>query len=395
MNQTRQGNVQQAKRSDLITLFLCGDVTTGRGIDQILAHPSDPTIHEPYMKDARGYVEIGERVNGPIPRSVAPDYIWGDTLDELERSAPDLRIINLETSVTKSDDYWEGKQIHYRMHPENADCITAAKIDVCSLANNHVLDWGYIGLEETLETLRKAKIRGVGAGMNLIEAEAPAIVEVLGKGRVIVFAVGSPTGGMPLNWAASEKRSGINLLRDFSDDTIQDLRKKVREVKQERDIVVLSIHWEGNWGYHVPQKEIDFAHRLIEEAGIDLIHGHSSHHVKGIEVYQDRLILYGCGDFLNDYEGIGGYEHYRSDLGLMYFASVDSSTGKLVQLQMTPTQIKHFKVNRASRDDALWLAHTLNREGRMFGTRARVDEDNRLTLSWDRSGDNSTADDER
>ncbi|HMK77103.1 MAG TPA: CapA family protein [Thermodesulfobacteriota bacterium] len=382
MNQTRQGNVQQAKRSDLITLFLCGDVTTGRGIDQILAHPSDPTIHEPYMKDARGYVEIGERVNGPIPRSVAPDYIWGDTLDELERSAPDLRIINLETSVTKSDDYWEGKQIHYRMHPENADCITAAKIDVCSLANNHVLDWGYIGLEETLETLRKAKIRGVGAGMNLIEAEAPAIVEVLGKGRVIVFAVGSPTGGMPLNWAASEKRSGINLLRDFSDDTIQDLRKKVREVKQKRDIVVVSIHWGGNWGYDVPQKEIDFAHQLIDKAGADMIYGHSSHHVKRIEVYQDKLILYGCGDFLNDYEGIGGYEHYRSDLGLMYFATVDPLAGRLVQLQMTPTQIRHFKVNRASRDDALWLTHALNRERRKFGTRVKVDEDNRLALFW-------------
>jgi len=382
MNQTRQGNVQQAKRSDLITLFLCGDVTTGRGIDQILAHPSDPTIHEPYMKDARGYVEIGERVNGPIPRSVAPDYIWGDTLGELERSAPDLRIINLQTSVTKSDDYWEGKQIHYRMHPENADCITAAKIDVCSLANNHVLDWGYIGLEETLETLRKAKIRGVGAGMNLIEAEAPAIVEVLGKGRAIVFAVGSPTGGMPLNWAASEKRSGINLLRDFSDDTIQDLRKKVREVKQKRDIVVVSIHWGGNWGYDVPQKEIDFAHQLIDKAGADMIYGHSSHHVKRIEVYQDKLILYGCGDFLNDYEGIGGYEHYRSDLGLMYFATVDPLAGRLVQLQMTPTQIRHFKVNRASRDDALWLTHALNRERRKFGTRVKVDEDNRLALFW-------------
>jgi len=382
MNQTRQGNVQQAKRSDLITLFLCGDVTTGRGIDQILAHPSDPTIHEPYMKDARGYVEIGERVNGPIPRSVAPDYIWGDTLDELERSAPDLRIINLETSVTKSDDYWEGKQIHYRMHPENADCITAAKIDVCSLANNHVLDWGYIGLEETLETLRKAKIRGVGAGMNLIEAEAPAIVEVLGKGRVIVFAVGSPTGGMPLNWAASEKRSGINLLRDFSDDTIQDLRKKVREVKQKRDIVVVSIHWGGNWGYDVPQKEIDFAHQLIDKAGADMIYGHSSHPVKRIEVYQVKLLPYGCGDFLNDYEGIGGYEHYRSDLGLMYFATVDPLAGRLVQLQMTPTQIRHFKVNRASRDDALWLTHALNRERRKFGTRVKVDEDNRLALFW-------------
>lgn len=382
MNRIGRGAAQPAKRTDLISLFLCGDVMTGRGIDQVLPHPSDPTIHESYMKDARGYVEIAERVNGPVPRSVAPGYIWGDALEELGRVAPDLRIVNLETSVTKSDDYWAGKQIHYRMHPENIDCITAAKIDVCSLANNHVLDWGYAGLEETLATLRKAGIRGVGAGMNLIEAEAPAIVDVPGKGRVIVFALGSPTSGVPLNWAASEKKPGVNLLRDFSDDTIQTIRKEVREVKEERDIVVLSIHWGGNWGYHTPQKETDFAHRLIEQAGIDLIHGHSSHHVKGIEIYQDRLILYGCGDFLNDYEGIGGYEHYRSDLGLMYFASVDSSTGKLVQLQLTPTQIRRFKGNRASREDALWLAHALNKEGRRFGTGIKVDEDNRLTLLW-------------
>jgi poly-gamma-glutamate synthesis protein (capsule biosynthesis protein) len=392
MNLTGQGSAQPAKRTDLTTLFLCGDVMTGRGIDQILRHPSDPAIHEPYMKDARGYVEIAERANGPIPRSVTYAYIWGDAPEELEGAAPDLRIINLETSITKSDDYWEVKQIHYRMHPENVDCITAAKIDVCSLANNHVLDWGYAGLEETLETLRKAGIRGVGAGMNLMEAEAPAIVEVPGKGRVIVFALGSPTSGVPLNWAALEKRLGINLLEDFSADTIQRLRKKVREVKQERDIVVVSIHWGGNWGYHVSQKEIDFAHQLIEEAGIDLIHGHSSHHVKGIEVYQGRLILYGCGDFLNDYEGIGGYERYRSDLGLMYFAGIKASTGKLVQLQMTPTQIRHFKVNRTSRDEALWLAHTLNRERRRFGTRVKLDEDNRLALFWDRSGDKTVTD---
>jgi poly-gamma-glutamate synthesis protein (capsule biosynthesis protein) len=372
---------------DLITLFLCGDVMTGRGIDQILPHPSDPAIHEGYMKDARGYVEIAEKVNGPIPRSVAPGYIWGDALDELERIAPDLRIINVETSVTKSDDYWEGKQIHYRMHPQNIDCITAAKIDACSLANNHVLDWGYSGLKETLETLRKAKIKGVGAGMNLKEAESPAIVEISGKGRVVVFAFGSPTSGVPLSWGASKKRPGINLLRDFSDDTVEGIGKRAQEVKQERDIVIASFHWGGNWGYNVPEEEIHFAHKLIDEAGVDMIHGHSSHHVKGIEVYHDGLILYGCGDFLNDYEGIGGYEYYRDDLGLMYFASMDPPTGKLVQLQMTPTQIKRFKVNRTSRDDALWLAHTLNREGRRFGTRVELDEDDRLTLFWDRSGD--------
>jgi poly-gamma-glutamate synthesis protein (capsule biosynthesis protein) len=383
MNQANQESAQQSRRTDPITLFLCGDVMTGRGIDQILRHPSDPEIHEGYMKDAGGYVTIAEKLNGPIPRSVAPGYIWGDALDELKRVAPDLRIINLETSVTKSDDFWKGKEVHYRMHPENIDCITAARIDVCSLANNHVLDWGYPGLKETLETLRKAKITSAGAGMNLKEAESPVVMEIKGKGRVIVFAFGSPTSGVPLNWAATEKRPGISLLRDFSDQTVQRIRERVQEVKQEGDIVVVSIHWGGNWGYRVPQEEIDFAHQLIDEAEVDMIHGHSSHHVKGIEVYQDRPILYGCGDFLNDYEGIGAYEYYRADLGLMYFASMDPSTGKSVQLQMTPTQIKHFNVNRASKDDAIWLADTLNREGEKFGTGVKRSEDNVLTLLWE------------
>jgi poly-gamma-glutamate synthesis protein (capsule biosynthesis protein) len=188
---------------------------------------------------------------------------------------------------------------------------------------------------------------------------------------------------VPISWAASQKRPGVNVLRDFSDDAVQRIRKRVQEVKQKGDIIVVLIHWGGNWGYHIPQEEIDFAHQLIDKAGVDIIHGHSSHHVKGIEVYRERLILYGCGDFLNDYEGIGGYEYYRADLGLMYFPTMDPGTGKLIQLQMTPTQIKYFKVNRASRDDTLWLSDTLNREGKRVGTRVELDEDNRLTLFWE------------
>ena len=127
-------------RSEPITLFLCGDVMTGRGIGQIMPNPSHPRIYEAYVKDAGGYVELAERENGPIPRSVDPAYIWGDALDELERVAPDVRIINLETSITTSEAYWKGKGINYRMHPENRPCLTAAKIDCCTLANNHVLD---------------------------------------------------------------------------------------------------------------------------------------------------------------------------------------------------------------------------------------------------------------
>lgn len=374
---------QEVTRKDLITMFMCGDVMTGRGVDQVLPHPGDPLIHEPYMRSARGYVALAEKANGPIQQPVRCSYIWGDALEELERVAPDLRIINLETSVTKSNDYWRSKDIHYRMNPENISCITAAKIEYCSLANNHILDWGYAGLTETLETLKKVNVTSAGAGQNLREAETPAVMEVERKGRVVVFSYGLETSGIPLRWAASEDKPGVNLLKDLSDKTVQHIKEKVAEVKQPRDIVVASIHWGSNWGYAIPSNQAAFAHKLIDDAGLDVIHGHSSHHVKGIEVYKDKLIIYGSGDFLNDYEGIGGYEEFRADLALMYFVSVDPSTGKLVHLHMTPMQIKHLKANRASRADALWLRDTLNREGKKFGTRVEWNKDNTLTLQWD------------
>ncbi len=355
----------------------------GRGIDQVLPHPSNPIIYEPYMKSARGYVDLAEEANGPIPRPVDFSYIWGDALEELERVAPDLRIINLETAITKSEDYWRGKGINYRMNPENIPSITVAKIDFCSLANNHILDWGYSGLRETLETLRKAGVKSAGAGKNLREAEAPAVMEVGGKGRVIVFSFGSVTSGIPLSWAASERRPGVNLLKDLSDKTVRRIKERVEEARQEGDIVIASIHWGSNWGYDIPSEQIGFAHRLIDDAGFDVIHGHSSHHVKGIEVYKERPVIYGCGDFINDYEGIAGYEYFRGDLGLMYFVGIDPSTRSLVYLRMIPTRIRRFRVNRASSADVLWMRDTLNREGKRFGTWVESNTDNTLELKWD------------
>jgi hypothetical protein len=145
-----------------VKIFMCGDVMTGRGIDQVLPHPADPQIHESYLKTAKGYVQLAEALNGPIRKPVSFDYIWGDALEELNRAAPHVRLINLETSITTSDDYWKGKGIHYRMHPHNIASLTAAGIDVCALANNHVLDWGYAGLAETLASLSKADIQTSG-----------------------------------------------------------------------------------------------------------------------------------------------------------------------------------------------------------------------------------------
>jgi len=83
---------QSRMHKDHISLFLCGDVMAGRGIDQVLLHPGDPQLYEPYVNTAETYVALAEEVNGPILRPVDFAYIWGDALDELELAAPDVRL---------------------------------------------------------------------------------------------------------------------------------------------------------------------------------------------------------------------------------------------------------------------------------------------------------------
>ena len=381
MNETLSDQNHSARDTQTIALFLCGDVMTGRGIDQILPHPSHPRIYESYMTSAKGYVELAEEINGPLPKRVDYAYIWGDALEELGRIDPDARIINLETAVTASPEFWAGKGIHYRMQPRNIPCITAAKIDCCVLANNHVMDWGYAGLTETLTTLDRANLKYTGAGRNLLEAETPAIIETAGKGRVLVFGFGDESSGIPRFWGARSNRPGVNLLPDLSADTVYRIAERISGFRKKGDWVVVSIHWGGNWGYELSSVQREFAHRLIDKAQVDVVHGHSSHHPKGIEVYQGKPILFGCGDFLNDYEGISGYEEFRGDLALMYFVTMDLTTRKLASLIMTPMQIRRFRLNYAHPQDIHWLQKVLHKESRPLGAKVGLVDECRLALS--------------
>jgi len=366
-----------------LRIFLCGDVMTGRGIDQVLACPGDPRLPEEVVRDARRYMALAQECNGPIPAPVGWDYVWGDALAELERARPAARIVNLETSITMSNEHWVGKGIHYRMHPRNVACLTAAGIDCCSLANNHVLDWGRTGLLETLETLHSVGVMTAGAGRDLAEASAPAIVSCRGTGRLLVFALASPTAGVPLEWAATPARAGVNLLSEQSEEAAALVGARIDHVKQPGDVVIASIHWGGNWGYAIPREQRRFAHALLD-AGVDLVHGHSSHHPKGLEVHRGRLVLYGCGDFLDDYEGIGGYEAFRDDLVLMYLPTLDPTRGTLTHLRLVPLRIERFRLTRPSPADLHWVAEVMGRECGAFGIAFRAEEDGSLTARWDR-----------
>jgi poly-gamma-glutamate synthesis protein (capsule biosynthesis protein) len=254
-----------------------------------------------------------------------------------------------------------------------------------------VLDWGHEGLSETLRTLDAAQIAHAGAGNDAEGAAAPAtpnvfarpdhfgIIDLPGKGRVLLFSFGSTTSGIPGDWRATSISPGVNVLEDLSEATATRIATEMRKSQQPGDLLIASIHWGSNWGHEIPREQIAFAHRLIEE-GVALVHGHSSHHVKAIEVFKGRLILYGCGDFITDYEGISGYEDFRGDIAVMYLVDVDPKSGALISARLVPMHMQRFRLAHTSAEDAHWLCELLKELGKPFGTTCRPNKDNSLTL---------------
>ena len=361
----------------MIKLFLAGDVMTGRGIDQILPHPCDPRIYEDYLKSALDYIALAERDNGPVKTPVGFDYIWGEALDELSRQKPHARIVNLETAVTASGAP-EPKGINYRMNPANIAVLTVARLDACVLSNNHVLDWGEDGLLDTLDFVRGAGIPTAGAGRDLAQASAPAILQMTSSCRVLVFGLGLENSGIPPFWAAGPRRPGVNLVPNLSEEAAEALASEVLIWRKPGDIVILSVHWGSNWGYGIAPEQKAFARTLIDLGACDILHGHSSHHARAIETYRHKLILYGCGDFINDYEGIRGHEEFRGDLLPMYLAEVDEASGALEALTIVLFKMRRFSLRRASRQDARWFQAEMNEQS--LSARLSLNGDGGLTF---------------
>ncbi|MGE0652965.1 MAG: CapA family protein [Alphaproteobacteria bacterium] len=156
----------------------------------------------------------------------------------------------------------------------------------------------------------------------------------------------------------------------------------IRAWRQPGDCVLVSIHWGDNWGYGIPDAQRRFAHQLIDAGAADIIHGHSSHHAKGIEVYERKLILYGCGDFINDYEGIGGYEAYNPDLAVAYFPEVDERSGSLTSLELAVFQHERFSLMRAGTGEQDWVQRALSRECERLGSTLEASPTGALRLRW-------------
>jgi poly-gamma-glutamate synthesis protein (capsule biosynthesis protein) len=366
-----------AGKQDLQWILLAGDAMLGRGIDQIQHLSCDPALPDPRVKSARDFVRGASWRNGPIPEPVDHSYVWGEALDVIASYAPCLRILNLETTFTTAPLPAE-KRVTFRAHPANIDMLRLFAPDCCTLANNHVLDWGEDGLVETLDTLRDAGLARTGVGYNEEDAWKPCILPLPDGRRVIVLSIGDRSGGVPYEWAAEGKRPGVAHTGHDIDACVERVANTISAVRQEGDVVIASIHWGENWGFDVPPRHSILGISLLEAAGVDIIHGHSSHHPKQIALRGKKLILFGCGDLINDYEGIQPYAPHRPDLVAIYLVGLAGAA--IRQIRILPFRVRRMRLERPTEEEAKWLCDRVTRNSGPFGTAWIAENDGTIRI---------------
>lgn len=330
-----------------VKLAIVGDCMLGRGVDQML------------------------RRKGPV-------YPWGDTLPLFHQA--DARTCNLECVMSDRGLPWAEypKAFHFRSAAKNVAVLTAAGINAVSIANNHVLDYGYGALLQMLEILDQAGIAHSGAGANLAEASQIAIFEVDGRHfGLLAFTDNEPP------WEATVERPGtLYVPTTLEDPRAQELLKIVHR-RTGLNTLIVSAHWGSNWGYAPPEEHIHFAHALID-AGADIIFGHSSHVFRGIEFYKNGLILYSTGNFADDY-AVDPNE--RNDQSFIFLVELNEAGP--AGLRLFPTMIDYCQARLARTTEAQDIAAKMQELCSALGTPARWDREKQfLEVSARTSGNN-------
>ncbi|OGP22435.1 MAG: capsular biosynthesis protein [Deltaproteobacteria bacterium GWA2_55_10] len=309
-----------------------------------------------------GDVMLGRLVNRELSRR-PPEYPWGNTLSKFKGA--DARIANLECVISDKGRPWSAtpKVFHFRSDSKNIECLKIAGINAVSIANNHSLDYEYDALFEMIEILERAGIARAGAGRNLDEASSPAYFEAAGK-RCAMLAF---TDNEPL-WEAKKDRPGVYYVPvDVDDPRAQGLFDRVELARKETGFVIVSAHWGPNWGYTPAASHIPFGRRLIE-SGADMVFGHSCHVFQGIEFYRGGAVIYGAGDFIDDY---AIDEEERNDESFIFIAEIEK---KVRSMRLVPTVIESLSARMAEYPRAELIAAKMKNLCSEFGSMAKWDE---------------------
>ncbi len=333
-----------------------------RGMVDLDCHTT-PRTRNPNMSRTLGLtgdVMLGRTVNERQRRRPV-DAVWGDLLERL-RSLDGL-IINLECCLTSGGSPWDRtyRPFHFRADPDwEVSALQRAGVDICALANNHILDFGEEALRDTVTHLETADIAYTGAGRTLDEALEPAVVSLDGFRVVVSFTDNTP------EYAASETDPGTAYVQmtKKNDETWTLVDTALdRARSRQPDLLVASLHWGPNM-VEEPSEGVQVFGRWLVENGVDVIHGHSAHVFQGIEIYTGQPILYDTGDFVDDY---AIDDRLRNDRSFLFRATI--SGGKtLRELRLFPTEISNCSVQEASQTASEWSHERMRTLSAPFGT---------------------------
>lgn len=280
-----------------------------------------------------GDVMLGRLVNRAL-EGKPPAFPWGDVLPALQ--AADGAVCNLECVFSDRGAPWPGKLFTFRSDARNVRVLQVAGVRAVSLANNHVLDFGDQALADCLEVLDAAGIARAGAGRDAREAQRPAVWTCGGlRVGMVAFTDNEP------EWEAGPDRPGVFYAPvDPEDLRFQKVVELTRALARGVDRVVVSAHWGPNWGRR-PLPKHRAAARVLAEAGAHVVWGHSAHIVRGVEFVGGCVVLYSCGDFVDDY---AVDEVERNDWSFAFFLNwLDHG----VQVDLVPTTIRDFHAELA------------------------------------------------
>ena len=320
-----------------------------------------------------GDVMLGRRVNEAL-RTLRPEQPWGDVLPLLLSS--DLRIVNLECAITDHKQPWTRtpKVFHFRADPSAVEVLKAARVDVCSLANNHTLDFEERGLLDTMEHLKAAGIWYAGAGHNREEAARPALLTARPVDRLSRVALLAFTDNEP-SFAAESDHPGTNYLPvSLEADVLGRVEAAVTAAREAgAETVVFSNHWGPNMVQRPSALFRRFA-RAVMDRGVDVYYGHSAHVFQGVEIYDGKPILYDTGDFIDDY---AVHPKLRNDWSFLFKISLEG--GEFRRLELSPVTLPYARVQLAKGSEREAILDRMERLSGEMGT-AFVRREGRLVL---------------
>lgn len=307
-------------------LFLGGDAMLGRGVDARLAEAGTAT-----------------GLGALAPLTVGKDAFF----------------VNLECAVAGPAPRYQGpaKAFLFRARPAALKALTHVGVDLVSLANNHALDAGPAGLEETLTHLAAAGIAAVGAGEDASAAWAPVRLERGGARLGIIAACDHQP-----DFAAGRDRPGIAYLDAGG---VERLVHGVEALAARVDHVVVALHWQPNWVRRIAPDTRALARRLLS-AGARVVWGHSPHHLQGAERVGSAAVLYGSGSLIDDY---ALEPDFRNDRQLLY--ELELEPGRVAAVRAHPIELHYARTVPARGEAWTWIVRRFTAACRELGGSVR------------------------